>query len=113
MLRLKEHYTQCARERDNYAEENRRLKTLLAKHGINIPGDLFDPTSSSGSFSGSYPNPSTNTSVSPPPHSANSTMASQMQQRMAPPAQQVNYEQAGIDFVLSYDAPYLTPPPGH
>ncbi|KAB8356424.1 hypothetical protein FH972_024007 [Carpinus fangiana] len=100
VLRLKEQYLQCSRERDNFAEENRRLKTLLAKHGINIPGDLFDPISSSGSFSGSYHGPSTSTSLSPPPNSGSTNTASP-----APP--QLDYDQTGIDFVLSLERPCM------
>ena len=37
MLRLKEIYSTVAQDREELAEENRLLKDVLAKHGLNAP----------------------------------------------------------------------------
>ncbi|CAG8950882.1 hypothetical protein HYFRA_00003099 [Hymenoscyphus fraxineus] len=131
VLHLKEKYTMVSRSKDSLAEENRQLKQLLAQHGIPWTGTggvdelaLQAPTNytSSGSISGSYAPGSQ--SYSPPPltHSSNSNPQSSNQ---SPPvsnndptndhrsmAQQqlqpsVDYDQAGIDFVLTLERPCM------
>lgn len=120
VLRLKETYGGVIRDRDLYMEENRRLRELLAMHNIAFPDPIHTPVSgavsSSGSISGSYAAPSSYAGAqSPPPmayaqhgHSAASPSKSQ-----PIPSNGINYDQIGIDFVLTYDqSPYLSPPPG-
>lgn len=132
VLRLKENFSSVTRDKESLAEENRQLKQLLAQHGIPWTGTggvdelAQNPSlgySSSGSISGSYAPGSAG--YSPPPHSATSNF-----QSTSPPAmnggrsmasqqiqQGVDYDQAGIDFVLTYANPanpsnaYLSPPP--
>lgn len=124
VLRLKELYVQSTKERDTIAEENRRLKALLASHGISydfahspihFKRDTQAQTSSSGSISGSYGPASDSASQSSPsvapsrhsrhdntlsPQSHHSSHASMAQL----PSNKLDYDQIGIDFVLTYDS---------
>lgn len=133
VLRLKETFASTARERDAFAEENRRLRELLMAHGIAI--DLSSPTnngltqgtssygSSSGSVSGYGPGSASTGYTSPPSFhrgsmsqdgSTQHSMNLQQSQGQQPGLQQngLDYDQIGIDFVLTYDrTPYLSPPP--
>ena len=136
ILRLKENFSTVTRNKESLAEENRQLKQLLSQHGIPWTGtggvdELTRKGSagytSSGSISGSYAPGSLG--YSPPPL-LNSSNANLNHQNQSPPdmgglrngrsmAQQqvqhgVDYDQAGIDFVLTYANPskaYLSPPP--
>jgi hypothetical protein len=133
VLRLKESFASTSRERDAFAEENRRLKELLMAHGIAF--DLSTPPnngmshvssstygSSSGSVSG-YGSGSASTGYTSPPsfhhrgsisHDMGQAMTLQQQQQARQAGQQsgLDYDQIGIDFVLTYDrTPYLSPPP--
>lgn len=141
VLRLKEVFSNATRERDAVAEENRRLKELLAAHGIHYDfgsapikfqreNSGYMP-SSSGSISGSYapPSGSDSTSFSPPtpmnsqPSNGLPPSQPQMQSMAQLPNNSMDYDQIGIDFVLTYDsqgrpirsmqnsAPYPSPPP--
>lgn len=133
VLRLKENFSQVTHDKDSLAEENRQLKQLLAQHGIpwtgsggvdefNRNGNAAAAYSSSGSLSGSYAlgsagfNSPTHGKLtydeSPSPVApGNQSMALQQKQHG------VDYDQAGIDFVLTYGNPndpsrsYLSPPP--
>jgi hypothetical protein len=129
VLRLKEVFTDAARERDAFAEENRRLKEILMAHGISY--DLSSPSSglqhvgssyggsSTGSVSGGYTNSTGYTSppsargqgsLSAPPGQANLSLSPQQTQQQNNCG--LDYDQLGIDFVLAYDRkPYLSPPP--
>lgn len=129
VLRLKDVFANAVRERDAMAEENRKLKELLAAHGISIdpssPGTGFGRTvgstyggSSTGSVSGSYNAGTASTGYTSPPSMPGhappavpkSAMLQQQQQAQAPSG--LDYDQIGIDFVLTYDrTPYLSPPP--
>lgn len=137
VLRLKEMFGTTTRERDAVAEENRRLKELLAAHGIRYDfastpikferGSSGYGPSSSGSFSGSYPNGSDSTNISPPPPLPGQQVSPpglapqpRMQSMAQLPNNHLDYDQIGIDFVLTYDsqgrpvhapAPYPSPPP--
>lgn len=142
VLRLKEAFTQTSREKDAVIEENRRLKELLAQHGISYDfgsnpinfmreNSGYGATSSSGSISGSYRGTSESTGFSPPPSGHQNPQAqnlSAVQQNQAAhmrnmaqlPSNRLDYDQIGIDFVLTYDsqgmpmnipAPYPSPPP--
>jgi hypothetical protein len=133
VLRLKENFSNVSRDKETLAEENRQLKQLLAQHGIPWGGTggvdelVQNPSlgyTSSGSISGSYAPGSQG--YSPPPIQANSNPnflgsaspdlsmnghgRSIAQQQVQ---QGVDYDQAGIDFVLTYGDPsnaYLSPP---
>jgi hypothetical protein len=136
VLRLKEVFEQSSKERDAYVEENRKLKELLAAHGIQY--DMASPTypyhstssqfgGSSTSLTGSHTRGSISTGItSPPSRGAQPPMPHQMggtppfeqpqygaqYTQNARPNQGVDYDQVGIDFVLTYDrTPYLSPPP--
>ncbi|GAB7347918.1 hypothetical protein MBLNU459_g5435t3 [Dothideomycetes sp. NU459] len=133
VLRLKELYGNSARDRDAIATENQKLKELLAAHGIAFdsltPNASFNGMpvsyngSSSGSISGSYRHESNTSGFSPPaPHSHNQMSAqSAAAHHMAAgqlPNNRLDYDQIGIDFVLTYDsqgqpyrAAYPSPPP--
>lgn len=149
VLRLKEVFAQTARERDQVQHENNRLKELLAQHGISYDfgetpvkfqhsGSGYNP-SSSGSISGSYAAPSDSAGFSPPAPPPNGLPLAMPNDQMQPqptgvpmqhqqvrqnmaqlPGNQLDYDQIGIDFVLTYDsqgrpvqipAPYPSPPP--
>jgi hypothetical protein len=129
VIRLKENFSMVTRTKDSLAEENRQLKQLLAQHGIawNGTGGVDELNvqasagyTSSGSISGSYAPGSQ--SYSPPPTHANPQFQQSSQgvngtngrsttQQQVQPG--VDYDQAGIDFVLGYDPSraYMSPPP--
>ncbi|KAK4988062.1 hypothetical protein LTR50_004178 [Elasticomyces elasticus] len=133
VLRLKETFGCTAKERDAIAEENRRLKELLAAHGITYdsasPHNSFQRVgssyggSSSGSISGSYRPASNSTGLTPPPLLSQSHQQQHLQlqptqrQNMAQlPLNNIDYDQIGIDFVLTYDfqgRPIYSSPPPH
>lgn len=128
VLRLKDSFANTSRERDAFAEENRRLKELLMAHGISFdissPSNGLPPfgsstygSSSAGSVSGGY-GPGTNSTgyTSPPtmPHrgSVSHDIAVNQPQPVPHPNGGMDYDQIGVDFVLTYDrTPYLSPPP--
>lgn len=136
VLRLKELYGSTTRDREAVAMENQKLRDLLAAHGIpfdNItPGTGYQSglnqsfhDSSSGSISGSYLHDSNTSGFSPPAlRSHDSSMNSQtpgghgMIGAGQLPNSRLDFDQIGIDFVLTYDsqgrpvrAPYPSPPP--
>lgn len=140
VLRLKEAFSTTTRERDSVLDENRRLRELLAAHGIsydfsNSPikfqrANSSYGQSSSGSISGSYAAGSDSTSFSPPPPMPGQVSGQMPLPGMPPgalppnqpvrnmaqlPNSRLDYDQIGIDFVLTYDsqvpAPYPSPPP--
>lgn len=133
VMRLKENFSKVSRDRESLSEENRQLKQLLAQHGIPWTGtggvdELTRKASvgytSSGSISGSYapgsqaytPPPQSHSSISNSNYQSNSpdrgmTGRSMTQQQIQ---REVDYDQAGIDFVLTYANPskaYMSPPP--
>lgn len=128
VLRLKEVYTNTTRERDLFAEENRRLKDILMAHGISFdlsPGvpsfNRMDSStyggSSTGSVSGYNPGTASTGLTSPPrlpsggPGQGQPPSGQTLSQQR--PNTGLDYDQVGIDFVLTYDhrTPYLSPPP--
>lgn len=139
VLRLKDVFEGTAKERDAYKAENHRLKELLAAHGIHYsdlqsPGHQYASGSSqfgdsSTSLDGAHRGSVSTGYTSPPSRSAPpipGTSGSggspgfdippgQMHQMQQMPLRQNNgldYDQIGIDFVLTYDrTPYLSPPP--
>lgn len=138
MLRLKEIYSNVSQDKERLAEENRQLKAVLAQRGTSAPaagaGSLLDESmsnpsigyTSSGSISGAAA-PSSHTSAftppPPPPPSGGGQPHHHSAQRSGSGAAGgggpqgantlVDYDQAGIDFVLTYDDPskaYMSPP---
>lgn len=137
VLRLKDVYSTATQERAKVAEENRRLKSLLAQYGIPPPPDVgwtpdgFDDgdngggphdghqsnMSASGSqsvFSPGNASQSTGPSASPGGFHggysvSGSNLRSMMQQASA--SNGLDYNQAGVDFVLAYDKSPPLPPP--
>jgi hypothetical protein len=132
VIRLKDTFAATSRERDAFAEENRRLRELLVAHGISF--DLSNPPSngmsqvgsstygsSNGSVSGYGPGSASTGYTSPPISGCISRdgMGQQpltLQQLAQQPGHHqqngLDYDQIGIDFVLTYDrSPYLSPPP--
>lgn len=131
VLRLKELYGSTTQDRDLVVIENQKLKEILAAHGIpydsitsasgfqGAPPQSFNG-SSSGSISGSYANTG---GFSPPTlRSHESSMASShtpiLNSMGQLPNHRLDYDQIGIDFVLTYDsqgrpirAAYPSPPP--
>ncbi|KAF2035837.1 hypothetical protein EK21DRAFT_53662 [Setomelanomma holmii] len=131
VLRLKETFATTSRERDAFAEENRRLKELLMAHGIAF--DLSSPLSngvqhvsssaygsSSGSVSGYGPGSASTGYTSPPSfqhrgsisHDGMSQQPLTLQhqhQSHQQNAQQsgLDYDQIGIDFVLTLERPCM------
>ncbi|KAF7934021.1 uncharacterized protein EAE97_008381 [Botrytis byssoidea] len=135
VFRLKENFSNVTQSKQSLAEENRQLKQLLAQHGISWNGsggvDEFtnNPSlgyKSSDSQAGSYAPGSL--SFSPPPlsHSSNSNPNSTYYDAGSPQlggahrfyngndnsmghqqAQGVDYDQAGIDFVLTLERPCM------
>nr|POF12897.1 hypothetical protein CFP56_10047 [Quercus suber] len=124
VLRLKEVFVNFVKERDAVAEENRRLRELLASHGISYDfgttpvqfqreNSAYGP-SSSGSISGSYVTGSDSTTYSPPPMPKGSMQSpiSNYPQRpgrsMAQlPNTGIDHDQIGIDFVLTLERPCM------
>ncbi|GIZ39505.1 hypothetical protein CKM354_000288700 [Cercospora kikuchii] len=125
VLRLKELFTQTARERDAVNEENRKLKELLMQHGISYDfgttpikfqrAESAYGQSSSGSISGSYRGTSDSTGLSPPTmpnqmahpqHYAN-MQPNQMRNMAQMPTSRLDYDSIGIDFVLTLERPCM------
>mgnify|MGYP003817666299 CR=1 FL=1 len=147
VLRLREIFSNIAREKERLVEENRHLKTLLAQVGISYGGpmteDLMSQPSasytSSSSMAGSYgPGSSKSTAFTPPPlsactvshrcggtspHSATyrpghdqcqqEPMETNTRAVTQSPNPVLDYEQIGIDFVLTYEpSPFPSKPTG-
>ncbi|KAF1986097.1 hypothetical protein K402DRAFT_412819 [Aulographum hederae CBS 113979] len=127
VLRLKETFATTARERDAIAEENRRLKELLAAHGIHY--DLSSPSMMrmGGSFAGStsgasqYDPSSGSTGYTSPPSVGGSSMPHPLPHLDGDPKHGIpqatqhsqlgdnglNYDNIGIDFVLALERPCM------
>jgi hypothetical protein len=141
VLRLKEVYTTVTQAQDHLAHENRQLRDMLKQHGINYPMNSFGGDGAAGGGAGSVSgysqgsgaqNPLTPglTSQSTAPSIASPSQQMEQQRRPMtrfqpctttlgnqPTADRVGIdsEQAGIDFVLTYDnssssKAYLSPP---
>lgn len=123
-MRLKDSFAICAKERDAWEAEVRRLTDILASHRIPIPPSTINlpaNQSSSGSFSGSFPPTSATSQTTPPPLSGQYAQGTQAppNNSSTPPKPlkggqtviSVDYDQTGIDFVLAYEhyVPYPSP----
>jgi hypothetical protein len=148
VLRLKEVFSIVSQDKNKLAQENQKLRDLMAQSGINI-GSLVPAASPDDMQSVGYPSTAslschsftpgshnaytppltsqaTTASASPSAHAPkpaahpNPNTGSQQMHIMTTPqksaGQSLDYEQAGIDFVLTYDKhhpskAYLSPPP--
>ena len=136
VIRLKDTFAAASRERDAYARENQRLKELLIANGISFDlatsvvngkaqgtSSAYGSSSGNGSASGAG---SASTGFTSPPQSFQGRRSSphdqlgqqplhaqqQGEQRSSHQQSGLNYDQVGIDFVLTYErTPYLSPPP--
>ena len=118
-MRLRDSFSVANRDKQTYAEENRKLKDLLRLHGISwepntfgdsdpkqyivsdFPGSVSDRSGSYGMIS---------QGVSPPSGAASNYSPAAATSTQRPTA--MDYDSIGIDFVLTYDrTPYLSPPP--
>lgn len=132
VLRLKEVFSNVSQDKNKLAEENRQLRNLLHQNGIatSVVGAMDDVISnpsmgyaSSGSISGGYA-PGSSSAFTPPMSSISSLpslggshhlMGAHMGQQHSVQSV-VDYDQAGIDFVLTYELPvdpskaYMSPP---
>ncbi|KAK3072474.1 hypothetical protein LTR53_006726 [Teratosphaeriaceae sp. CCFEE 6253] len=128
VLRLKEIFSTATKERDAVNEENKKLRNLLAAHGIKYDfattpikfqrEDSSFGVSSSGSISGSYAPGSDSTDFSPPPpmpnpahqltHNGGSHGTPPHRQNLAQlPNNRMDHDQIGIDFVLTLERPCM------
>lgn len=136
MLRLKELYSNVSRDKDRLADENRQLRGVLALHLMALPARA-DPDDAASNPSGGRasattsplapgsqatlsPSRSTAASVTSSAHPASLQPMTGAQMRSAAAhaskGKGVDFEQAGIDFVLAHDGSastraYLSPPP--
>lgn len=136
-MRLKEIYSYASNDKEKLADENRHLRAALAQHGIRFsspdqPEETFGFTSTA-SMSGSTAPGSSSAFTPPLTQSTAPSVTSSGQGRLSPMVQQpmggnqlrnmtqhasshsgLDVEQAGIDFVLTYDnsssKAYLSPP---
>ncbi|KAG5982807.1 hypothetical protein E4U55_001301 [Claviceps digitariae] len=120
VLRLKELFSNASQSKDRLSTENKHLKTLLARHGIpfSTTGDYDDgPSPGAGTSPGNSAAPGSYASFSPASqsgasngHFTNFQSISGYQVRNAP-QQHLNkgldFEQAGIDFVLTLEKPCM------
>lgn len=129
MIRIREEFAAGARERASMMDEINKLKQILAANGI-----IYDPkdprgyrlvnspfgSSESNRASDTFGLGTSSTGLTSPPN-GQSQLAQPPQPQMGKggpataPAQQgeaMDYDQVGIDFVLTYDrSSYITPPP--
>ncbi|PNY24054.1 AP-1-like transcription factor [Tolypocladium capitatum] len=128
VLRLKEIYSNVSRHKEKLADENKQLRDILAQHGIlfaggsglddlasnpsvghplsTSPGNSFAP----GSHTTLSPLQSTAASVTSSGHPGNLQPGTGEQMRRAaqsPNGKGVDFEQAGIDFVLTLEKPCM------
>ncbi|KAK1914894.1 hypothetical protein P3342_010885 [Pyrenophora teres f. teres] len=127
VIRLKDTFATTSRERDAFAEENRRLRELLMAHGISFEhmtsptngmGQIGSSTygSSNGSISGYGPGSASTGYTSPPTNGSAShdgmggqgmTLQQQAQQANHHQHNGLDYDQIGIDFVLTLERPCM------
>ncbi|KAF2397398.1 hypothetical protein EJ06DRAFT_482033 [Trichodelitschia bisporula] len=125
VLRLKEVFEQVVKERDAFSEEVRRLREIIAAHGIHYdmtgPNPVYTASSqyggSSTSLSGGthtqsgastgYTSPPSHPPPPPPIPAAYETAGPQFQQPGHAGAPGLDYNQIGIDFVLTLERPCM------
>ncbi|KAI1504456.1 hypothetical protein F5X99DRAFT_372481 [Biscogniauxia marginata] len=124
VLRLKEVFSNVSQDKEKLAEENRQLKSILHQNGLSPATNAMDDVisnpslgyTSSGSISGSYAPGSSTTAYTPPLTSISTvpSMTNSGQLMGGAPSQSlgqqqggVDYDQAGIDFVLTLEKPCM------
>lgn len=124
VLRLKEHFASVTRDKDNLYQENQQLKALLAQHGIpwNGSGGIDELSRLGGSSTsnyatdssiGTFSGPSSHT-VSPGEPNVQAFPGNVKQRNGVWPGHMnpnIDYDQTGIDFVLTYDNSQDPSPP--
>jgi hypothetical protein len=130
-----------SQDKAKLSQENKQLKTVLAQNGIAMAAGQDDASvgyTSSASVSGQSYAPGSHSAFTPPltsqstaPSVSPSTQAPTLTnqpvmmdgqqfrnlqaQQQGQPSRGMDYEQAGIDFVLTYDnhpsKAYMSPPP--
>lgn len=132
---MKELYSRISQDKEKLAKENRHLRDALAQHGIPFRGGGQDDVASNPSIghpSSASPGnsfvPASHTAFSPSQSTAPSVTSSGYASNLQPmtgdhmrsvvqvsAAKGIDFEQAGIDFVLTYDnsasRAYFSPPP--
>lgn len=133
VLRLKEIYSDVSQDKTQLAEENKLLRDMLSQHsltfsdlpvrqyessnpdnaymhGSSAASDSLQFQDSGASSSGFSPGlasqasgPSLSPTSGPPVHVGGDQLPHHMQQSFQKDG--IDYEQAGIDFVLTYDEP--------
>ncbi|KAH7035112.1 uncharacterized protein B0I36DRAFT_88323 [Microdochium trichocladiopsis] len=104
VLRLKQVYTGSTQDKKKLADENRILRALLQQHGITPPETSGDHDGSSHGGGGGGGGRTSNVGqFAPAPSQAQNTTTYQSSERSinTNTTQQMDYEQAGIDFVLT------------
>lgn len=120
-MRMKESYAKVARDKEALIEENKQLREALMLNGIAFPTQQGVATTFGGSGIGSddLSTPPQGT-FSPSPSQFSQSSAHTQPHQLSPSGPAgglvVDSEQAGIDFVLTYDKShssraYLSPPP--
>ena len=122
VIRLKDAFGEAERERDTVAAENRELKEILMAHGIAVTGSGPKASDSSAICSSargksstmngsrSYPPGSSSTGCSSPPNLLSRTIPPTSSNNPPPKlhhmrqaSNDLQYDQIGTDFVLTYD----------
>ncbi|KAH8177556.1 hypothetical protein LIA77_02638 [Sarocladium implicatum] len=121
LLRMKNLYSQTARDKDALLEETRHLKNLLTSNGISFASQLgAGAVTSSSSNLGNEGFMTAPSAISPTSSQVSSSAVLGSRQGPSPVSARgsgaVDLEQAGIDFVLKYgpsssSRPYPSPPP--
>ncbi|KAG6039792.1 hypothetical protein E4U41_002139 [Claviceps citrina] len=122
VLRLKELFSNASQSRERLFVENRHLKILLAQHGIAFPttgGHDDGPSPGAGTSPGNSAAPASYASFSPESQSGafigqsqstnfHSMAGHQVRNASQQPSNKgVDFEQAGIDFVLTLEKPCM------
>lgn len=120
VLRLKEVFSTISQDKQKLVDENKQLKEVLVQRGIQVPR-VDDSASSAAqamsvSASGISYAPGSQSGFSPVATSHSTSMSMSPDNRQLSPAGSgADLEQAGIDFVLTYEnsssKAYLSPPP--
>lgn len=118
VLRLKEVFSNVSLDRERLADENKRLRDTLAQAGLQHSSPHVAGSATSGSVNTSSP-PLTSRSTAPSvgspmnlPVAVNQGSTTGQPHGMPQPLYRGNpgLEQAGIDFVLTYDNSYSNNP---
>lgn len=122
VLRLKEVFSNISQDKQKLFDENKQLKEILAQRGIQLPrvggvdesSSVTQPMSVSASGNSFAHGSQGGFSPAGTSHSTSMSMSPDNRQQ-SPAVNGTDLEQAGIDFVLTYEnssaKAYLSPPP--